>query len=432
VNASGSNEVRARATLIETTVIYASRTKRELERSGRRVRLLSSMSGKGHEMKVAGLFAGIGGLELGLSAAGHEATVLCEIWEPARAVLKRSFPSVRCEKDVTKLRSLPDDVEVITAGFPCQDLSQAGLTAGIGGSRSSLIGEVFRLIDHKRVPWLVLENVPFMLQLHRGRAMSTLVGALEERGYRWAYRTVNSHAYVPQRRQRVILVATNTSADPSDVLLADEAEPELLETDLERFAHGFYWTEGVRGLGWAVDSVPTLKNGSTVGIASPPAILFPSGNLITPDIRDAERLQGFAADWTQPAEVVGRSSCRWSLVGNAVTVPVAEWIGRRLAHPGDYLRERDGAMPENGRWPSAARFDGKDRHCVTVGAFPEWRRKPSLAEFVLFPGKALSARATRGFLSRTERAKLRFPKGFLDRVKNHLSSVDDRECRIAA
>jgi DNA (cytosine-5)-methyltransferase 1 len=75
------------------------------------------------------------------------------------------------------------------------------------------------------------------------------------------------------------------------VILTDEAEPCLVPTNLDAYAHGFYWTEGIRGLGWAPDSFPTLKNGSTVGIASPPAVLLPSGDVVTPDIRDAERLR---------------------------------------------------------------------------------------------------------------------------------------------
>ena len=90
---------------------------------------------------------------------------------------------------------------------------------------------------------------------------------------------------------------------------------------------GFYWTEGSRGLGWAIDALPTLKGGSTLGIPSPPAIWDPKdGSITTPDIRDAERLQGFEADWTEPAaEVPGvRRSHRWKLVGNAVSVPVAQ------------------------------------------------------------------------------------------------------------
>jgi DNA (cytosine-5)-methyltransferase 1 len=375
-------------------------------------------------MRVVGLFAGIGGFESGLAAAGHETTMSCEIWEPARAVLSDRMSTVPCERDVRDLETLPGEVDLLVGGFPCQDLSQAGLTAGIDGARSGLVGHVFRLLDRRRVPWVVLENVSFMLQLDRGRAMRILIDAFEERGYRWAYRVVNSLSFLPQRRERVLFVATTTEIDPASVILSDEAEPELAPTDLNVRAHGFYWTEGVRGLGWAPDAVPTLKNGSTVGIASPPAILLPSGAVITPDIRDAERLQGFPENWTAPAERVGRASLRWSLVGNAVSVPVAAWLGSRLAAPGSYEMRRDHGLPENGRWPTAARFDGVRRHAVAINAYPVWTPRSPLTKFLRYEGKPLSARATRGFLARTERATLRFAAGFQDRLREHLRRME--------
>src|SRR5256885_9591251 len=81
---------------------------------------------------VAGLFAGIGGVERGLARAGGEAELLCEWWEPAKAVLAQRFPDARLVGDVRDLRSLPK-VDVVTAGFPCTDLSQAGRTQGIQG-----------------------------------------------------------------------------------------------------------------------------------------------------------------------------------------------------------------------------------------------------------------------------------------------------------
>ncbi|MBP1884882.1 DNA cytosine methyltransferase [Sinorhizobium mexicanum] len=389
-------------------------------------------------MKIAGLFAGVGGLESGLAAAGHETSMLCEIWEPARAVLASRIPDVPCERDVRDIKALPGEVEVLVAGFPCQDLSQAGLTAGIEGARSGLVGQVFRLLDQRRVPWVVLENVSFMLQLDRGRAMRILIEAFEERGYRWAYRVVNSLSFLPQRRERVLFVATTTDVDPASVVLADEAEPQLAATDLDARAHGFYWTEGVRGLGWAPDAIPTLKNGSTVGIASPPAILLPTGGVITPDIRDAERFQGFPEDWTKPAEQVGRPSLRWSLVGNAVSVPVAKWLGGCLASPSLYDVHRDGKLPPDGRWPKAARFDGERRYSVSINAYPQWEARPALVKFLQYYGKPLSARATRGFLSRTERATLRFADGFQDRLRGHLARMEAFEsqkesgCAVAA
>ena len=378
-------------------------------------------------MKVAGLFAGIGGFEIGLASSGHETRMLCEIWEPARAVLSRRFPHVQIERDVVSLKGLPSDVELLVGGFPCQDLSQAGLTAGIDGKRSSLVGHVFRLLDERPVPWVVLENVSFMLHLGKGKALRTIVEAFEERGYRWAYRVINSQSFLPQRRERVVFVATTTTTDPADVLFVDDVKPAESKTSLATHAHGFYWTEGVRGLGWAPDGVPTLKNGSTVGIASPPAILLPDGTIITPDIRDAERLQGFEPDWTEPAEKAGRASLRWSLIGNAVTVPVAAWIGSRLEAPGGYEGERDSDLPTDGRWPKAARFDGDRRRRVEIGSFPVWKSRPKLVDFLRYPGKALSARATRGFLSRTERSSLRFVAGFQDRLRAHLARMEQGE-----
>src|SRR5262245_59262430 len=89
-------------------------------------------------MKTAALFAGIGGLQLGLEKAGITTLMTSEIWEPAQAVLAAHF-QVTNSPDVRAIRSLPRNTDVVTAGFPCQDLSQAGMTAGIRGERSGLV-----------------------------------------------------------------------------------------------------------------------------------------------------------------------------------------------------------------------------------------------------------------------------------------------------
>ncbi len=381
-------------------------------------------------MKTAGLFAGIGGLELGLASAGAEAVLFAENWTPATEVLRQRFPDVPNVGDVRSLTSLPADLDILTAGFPCQDLSQAGRTAGIDGARSGLVGEVFRLLDTARPRFVVLENVSFMLSLDAGSAMARLVGAFEDRGYHWAYRVVSSLTFVPQRRERVFFVASRTE-NPADVLFADESVFSPPKTTLMSHAHGFYWTEGVRGLGWAPDSVPTLKNGSTIGIASPPAILMPDGLIVTPDIRDAERLQGFPADWTKPAETVGRASWRWSLVGNAVTVPVAGWLGNNLAAPRPALELRKTQFDAIMRWPRAAcRIDGR-RFAVAASEFPMSLPRASLIDFLEFGGKPLSERAALGFLARTRRSNLRFVDGFQDAIARYIQSMYG-DCRVAA
>jgi DNA (cytosine-5)-methyltransferase 1 len=374
-------------------------------------------------MHIAGLFAGIGGLELGFEAAGHSASLFCEIDPAAQHVLSERFPGVRIVSDIRQLDALPKGIEVVTAGFPCQDLSQAGKTAGLAGTRSALVGDVFRLLEKADVPTVVLENVPFMLQLARGDAMRWITDELERLDYQWAWRVVDTYGFgLPQRRERVLLVGSR-EVDPATVLLADEEPLERPSTDFGRWAHGFYWTEGNRGLGWAVDSIPTLKVGSSLGIPAPPAIVMRDGAIIKPHIVDAERLQGFPADWTLPAETITRASRRWTLVGNAVSVPVAKWLGTRLATPGQYDSSLDLPFAASGPLPKAARYDGKKRYAVKISADPLGIRPPHLHKFLAEPGTPLSTRATRGFLGRARKEKIRLPMGFLELLERHLERM---------
>jgi DNA (cytosine-5)-methyltransferase 1 len=384
-----------------------------------------SAAAKEKRLAVVGLFAGIGGIEEGLHQAGHKSVLLCEIDEAARAVLEVRFPGVQLERDVTELGELPP-CDLLAAGFPCQDLSQAGRTAGIGGRNSGLVESVFGLLEAAEAPprWLLLENVPFMLQLDRGEAMRYLTQRLEALDFRWAYRVVDTRAFgLPQRRKRVILLASREEDPRGPLLAADAGEPEPT-VELEGLACGFYWTEGVRGLGWAVDAVPTLKGGSTIGIPSPPGIWMPDGEIVVPDIRDAERLQGFDADWTEPAAATSRrKGGRWKLVGNAVSLPVARWVGERLVTYEGF--EGEGIELTRGRsWPHAAWGAAGEVREVSVSAWPVRLAAHHLADFLEYPTRPLSARATEGFLRRADRSSLRFREGFLDAVRAHSARME--------
>jgi len=377
-------------------------------------------------LRIAAIFAGIGGIEVGMHAAGHETVVLCEWNEAAQRVLAERFPSLPLVPDVAEMDALPA-VDLVTAGFPCQDLSQAGGTAGIRGERSGLVEHVFRLLDGAEhdPTWLLLENVSFMLSLDRGEAMRWLTLQLEERGYTWAYRVVDTQAFgLPQRRQRVILLASRVE-DPRPVLLTQEHGPVVVE-DRGDLACGFYWTEGVRGLGWAVDAVPTLKGGSTIGIPSPPAMWRPgTGQIVTPEIRDAERLQGFEAGWTEAGdEMPGRRRTdRWKLIGNAVSTPVAEWIGQRLCTTDEYVAVDETELVAGSRWPSAAWGRSGERCAVPRSMWPVAYPRPHLHEFLEFEPNLLSARATAGFMSRAERGNLRIPEDLIAECRVHLDAM---------
>jgi DNA (cytosine-5)-methyltransferase 1 len=378
-------------------------------------------------LSTVGLFAGIGGLEKGLLDAGHSAEMLVEILPEAQAVLSAQFPSVDLRSDVTRLRSIPR-VQLVAAGFPCQDLSQAGRKRGIGGSQSSLVEHVFRLCGtgRKRPDWLLLENVSYMLRLDRGMAMTHLVDRLEEAGFRWAYRVVDARSFgVPQRRLRVILLASPRH-DPREVLFADDSDRPEFDDKIgpvrKRSAYGFYWTEGLRGLGWAQNAVPTIKGGSRIGIPSPPAVWYPNtGAFGLPDIIDVERMQGFPAGWTLPSETFRKKGPRWHLVGNAVCVDVARWIGKRLTRPGEPIGDQVAIGP-NEKWPTAAWGDATQRYRVELTPRP-FASDIDLKKFLSRPLRPLSLRAGQGFLERALRGNLRFADGFLESLTEYLISM---------
>ena len=373
-------------------------------------------------MNVVGLFSGIGGLELPFARRDAQTLLLCDVWEPSQVVLAARFPGVPIKGDIAKLSVLPTGTQVVTAGFPCTDLSQAGRTAGIGGDESGLVKHVFRLLRKAEVEWLILENVRNMLVLDGGKAMHYLTSELERLGFKWAYRLVDSRmSGVPHRRHRVLFAASRHH-DPRRVLFADDAgDPE--EEGLRQDSFGFYWTEGLRGLGWVQDGVPPLKGGSKIGIPSPPAIWLPGAPVgravVTPCIEDAEALQGFPRGWTAPAETTSKSP-RWKLIGNAVSVGVSEWLVSRLYEPGSMALESR-KLNEVTRWPSAAFGHDGEVWEVQASGWPVRKQYQHLTDLLTAGGLSpLSVRATAGFLERAGRSSLAFDPRFLKALRDHL------------
>ncbi len=378
---------------------------------------------KDRGVRAVGLFSGIGGFELGLAKAGIVSDLLCENWQPAMLTLRRRFEA-EVVGDIQKLRSLPK-CDVVTAGFPCTDLSQVGRTAGIGGVESGLIREVFRLIAKNPPTWVVLENVPNMLSLHGGAPIRHITDWLDRHRWNWAYRIVDSQYFgVRQRRRRTFLVASR-SEDPRSVLFADEAPPPISRS--AHRAYGFYWTEGNRGLGWGEGVTPTLKGGSKLGIASPPGIWLREqrdGKAIArPTIHAGERLQGFPSGWTS---AVTKEGARWKLVGNAVTVPVAKWIGNRMIRPGRPVDVERWQFDGLGGWPWAAASVGDVREAWNISERPlQVAPRASLASMIERYGAVpLSIGATRGFTVRLKASRLRSRSGFIEALDAHIGALE--------
>lgn len=155
-------------------------------------------------MKVAGMFDGIGGFGLGLERSGLTVVSHTEIDPGCQEVLRRNWPDVPIHGDVRTREWKEGEADVICAGFPCQDISQAGGRAGLSGARSGLFWEVVRALRVVRPKYLLLENVAALLR----RGMGTVVGALAESGYDAEWDCIPaSHVGAPHLRDRIWAVA---------------------------------------------------------------------------------------------------------------------------------------------------------------------------------------------------------------------------------
>lgn len=375
-------------------------------------------------MNVAGLFAGIGGLELGFSSSNYNTKLLCEIDPVAQAVLKNNFKGIEVISDIRDIEKL-SDIDILCAGFPCQDLSSSGLKKGITGNQSSLVDEVFRILECSNIDYVVIENVKFMLHLNKGEAMKKITSEFERLGYNWAYRILDSQYFgVPQRRHRLFFVASRKN-DPRNILLSDnhQMKKEQVNIDIAKEHVGFYWTEGMYSTGISKESIPPLKTGSTIGIPSPPAILSPNGNVFIPNINDAERLQGFTSDWTLPAELVAKPGARWRLIGNSVTVPISKWIAEKIQNPKDYDSSDD--RPLGDKWTHAA-WSISGKRYSSLASDNAINIRTEISSFLKFEPKPLSLKAINGFIQRAHRGNLKFPDGFLTSLENYAISLEGK------
>jgi DNA (cytosine-5)-methyltransferase 1 len=157
-------------------------------------------------MTFGSLFAGIGGLDLGLERAGMTCKWQVEIDDYARRVLAKHWPNVQRWDDITTFEPSGREwsVDLICGGFPCQDISTAGKRAGLHGDRSGLFFDAVRVVESLRPRWLLLENVAALLN----RGLDEVLGTLAEIGFDAEWHCLQAADFgAPHIRDRVFIIA---------------------------------------------------------------------------------------------------------------------------------------------------------------------------------------------------------------------------------
>jgi len=171
-------------------------------------------------MNELALFAGAGGGILGGLLHGWRTVAAVEIEEYPRAVLLQRqadgcLPKFPIWDDVRTFDGNPwrGLVDIITGGFPCQDISCAGKGAGLDGERSGLWSEMARIIGEVRPPYALMENSPMLT----GRGLDKVLMGLAEMGYDAEWGVLGAvNAGAPHKRERIWILATNTNSSMCD------------------------------------------------------------------------------------------------------------------------------------------------------------------------------------------------------------------------
>lgn len=291
------------------------------------------------KLTVNSFFAGIGGFELGFQRAGIRPAIHCEIQRYCNSVLQRHWSKTQCVGDILKVTadSIPS-ADVWCGGFPCQDVSVArGWLGrdGLKGKNTGLFYPFAELVKAKLPLVVVMENVTGLLNSHDGRDFTVILQTFQELGYGVAWRVLNTRYFgAPQSRPRVYICAWQNSARQAfDVLFEAGA---TFHPENQRL--GFLRQTTCKKTGAHVPEVAfclAATSGRHTGTDWSRSYISYHDEVRRLTPTECERLQGFPEGWTLPNEDFHLSddaidTLRYHAIGNAVSVPVVEWVAGRV------------------------------------------------------------------------------------------------------
>ena len=161
--------------------------------------------------RVISLFSGAGGMDLGFINQGFEIVWANDMFDEAILTYKKNIGNHIVKGDITKIKSseMPDDVDVVIGGFPCQGFSIANKNRDISDERNFLYKEMLRVIKDKKPKFFVAENVKGILSLAKGEVFNLIKSDFENLGYKVEAKLLNAAEYgVPQQRERVFIIGS--------------------------------------------------------------------------------------------------------------------------------------------------------------------------------------------------------------------------------
>jgi DNA (cytosine-5)-methyltransferase 1 len=303
------------------------------------------------------LFAGIGGIRLAYQNLGGKCVFSSEWNNPARITYDANFGEVPFG-DITKIseKNIPDH-DILLAGFPCQPFSIAGVSKKnalgrahgfLDETQGTLFFDIARIIDFKRPKAFMLENVKNLVSHDKGKTFKVISGTLRELGYSIHYKVLDSKHFVPQHRERIIIVGFNNqifnnqenfefpqlpkpSRTVRNILEQNPDSKYTLTDNLWQYLQNYSKKHKEKGNGFGfglVDfdgvtrtiSARYYKDGSEALIPQPGK----NPRRLTP--RECARLQGYPDEFIIPVSDMQA----YKQFGNSVTMPLIQFVGQQI------------------------------------------------------------------------------------------------------
>ena len=322
------------------------------------------------------LFAGAGGVSLGLEKANIDTLMYVEIDKDCCKTLNKNRPhwniknidiyNVDWKKELELLEI--DSIDIVTGGFPCQAFSYAGKRLGFEDTRGTLFYEFARCVKETKPYIFMAENVKGLITHNEGKTFETIIDVFKELGYEISWKLLNAYHYgVPQKRERVIIIGIRNDISKDKVSFiwpkeCEEKERKTLEKALKDCPSSIYtpYSDKKRkimelvpqGGNWRDLPIEIQKEymgkafysgGGKTGIAKRLSLNEPSPTILCSPcqkqterchpietrpltIRESARIQTFDDDW----DFCGGISSQYKQIGNAVPVLLVQKIGEQL------------------------------------------------------------------------------------------------------